>query len=224
MLVTERLPKETAREYALRILKENIINLELAPGSMVSENELSAELGISRTPVREALIDLSKAQIVEIFPQKGSRVSLIDYSLVEEARFLRLVLETAIVELACSIADELNFTPIMEIIKLQKFYVENASPTKLLEYDNKFHEELFRLCNKSQTYLLIDSMTTHFDRVRSMSLITIKDIKIVEDHIAIIKAIQEKDVEAAKAVMTKHLSRYKIDKDVLRQKYPQYFK
>ncbi|MBP0981483.1 MAG: GntR family transcriptional regulator, partial [Oscillospiraceae bacterium] len=62
MKILERLPRETGRDYALRVLKENIINLELAPGSLVSENELSAMLGLSRTPVREALIELSKVK------------------------------------------------------------------------------------------------------------------------------------------------------------------
>ena len=69
MHLLERLPRETGREYALRVLKENIINLGLAPGSQISESELSSEMGLSRTPVREALIELSKVKIVEIYPQ-----------------------------------------------------------------------------------------------------------------------------------------------------------
>ena len=85
MRLTERYSKETGREYALRMLKDNIIHLDLIPGSMLSENELSSEMHLSRTPVREALIELSKVKIVEIYPQKGSAVALIDYNLVEEA-------------------------------------------------------------------------------------------------------------------------------------------
>ena len=104
MKILERLPRETGRDYALRVLKENIINLELAPGSLVSENELSAMLGLSRTPVREALIELSKVKIVDIYPQKGSAVALIDYDLIEEARFMRNLLESAVVELVCEMA------------------------------------------------------------------------------------------------------------------------
>jgi DNA-binding GntR family transcriptional regulator len=72
MIITERLPKESARDYALRILKHNIIHLELAPGIVVSENELSSQLELSRTPVREALIELSKSGIVEILPQRAA--------------------------------------------------------------------------------------------------------------------------------------------------------
>lgn len=130
MHVTERLPKETAREYALRVLKENIISLELAPGSMVSENELSSELGLSRTPVREALIDLSKTQIVDVLPQRGSRISLIDYNYVEESRFLRSVLESAVVELICESEIPMDLTNLEHNLKLQQFYLENEGLDK----------------------------------------------------------------------------------------------
>ena len=84
MKVTERYPRETGRDYALRIIKDNIIRLELPPGALISENELAAELGLSRTPVREALIELSKVSVIEIQPQKKSVVALIDYDLIED--------------------------------------------------------------------------------------------------------------------------------------------
>lgn len=85
MFKEEQKPNETARDYAFRILRENIVSLKLKPGAAVSEKELADELGISRTPVREALIELSKMRVVEIFPQKKSKIALIDLELVEEA-------------------------------------------------------------------------------------------------------------------------------------------
>ncbi|MBN1892646.1 MAG: GntR family transcriptional regulator [Clostridiales bacterium] len=224
MHVTERLPKETAREYALRVLKENIISLELEPGSMVSENELSSELGLSRTPVREALIDLSKTQIVDVLPQRGSRISLIDYNYVEESRFLRSVLESAVVELICESEIPMDLTNLEHNLKLQQFYLENEGMDKLLQLDNEFHKEMFRLANKMQTYDLMDSMTAHFDRVRTMSLSAIRDIKIVGDHAALLQALRDRNVTDAKAVIAKHLSRYKIDEQAIRSEYPSFFK
>jgi DNA-binding GntR family transcriptional regulator len=224
MHVTERLPKETAREYALRVLKDNITSLELAPGSMVSENELSSELGLSRTPVREALIDLSKTQIVDVLPQRGSRISLIDYNFVEESRFLRSVLESAVVELICESEVPMDLTNLEHNLKLQQFYLENEGLDKLLQLDNEFHRELFRLTSKMQTYHLMDSMTAHFDRVRAMSLSAIKDIKIVGDHAALLQALRDRNTTEAKAVIAKHLSRYKIDEQAIRSEYSSFFK
>jgi DNA-binding GntR family transcriptional regulator len=222
--IKARLPKENAREYAMRILKSNIISLELAPGSVISENEMASLLGLSRTPVREALIELGKVNIVEIMPQRGSRVLLIDYNLVEESRFLRLVLESAIIRQVCELKEPQDFSELQENLKLQEFYLENPSPSKLLELDNQFHKELFRLANKMRCYQwMIDGMEIHFDRVRSMSLSAVKDIKIVEDHRAILQAICQRDANQAVAIVTKHFSRYKIDEQVIRAKYPDYF-
>lgn len=224
MYLTERKERETGRDYALRTLKDNIIRLELKPGSMLSENEIASELGLSRTPVREALIELSKSQIVEILPQRGSMVSLIDYSLVEESCFIRMVMEKAIVELACELAQEKDFTVLEENLLLQEFYLNNSSPFKLLELDNAFHMELFKICKKLQSYNMVNSMSLHFDRVRSMSLNTVKDLKLVSDHREIAKAIRERNPELAKQLMEKHLSRYKIDEEVIRKNYPDCFK
>ena len=103
MYITGRYPHESGRDYAMRVIRDNIIRLELEPGAAVSDRELAVDLGLSRTPVREALLDLAKVKIVEIYPQRGSVVAFIDYGLVEEAQFVRSVLETAVVQLVCGL-------------------------------------------------------------------------------------------------------------------------
>lgn len=222
MELLDRKIREPARDYALRVLKHNIVALELAPGGVVSENELANEMSLSRTPVREALQDLSKVQIVEIYPQKGSYIAKIDYNLVEEARFMRMVLELAIAEQACEAATPADLDALEETLKLQHFYLGN--PDKLLELDDDFHKQLFHICHKQRIYGLMENMMIHFDRVRSMSLSTVKDIKIVEDHHAILDAIQARDKDKAREAVSKHLSRYKIDEEVVRRSHPEYFK
>ena len=67
MQISARNPRESGRDFALRVLKDNILQLELAPGSMVSENELAAQMGLSRTPVREALMALAKVRLVDVY-------------------------------------------------------------------------------------------------------------------------------------------------------------
>lgn len=224
MHVTERLEKETARDYALRILKDNIIRIELEPGSMISEKEIATELGLSRTPIREALIELSKSQIVEIFPQRGSRISLIDYDLVEEAYFTRVVMEKAIVELACEKMTERDFVSLEENLMLQEFYVNNTDSFKLLELDNEFHMKLFQICNKRQCYEMVRSMSVHFDRVRSLSLKASRYARRVEEHRAIVNAIKERNPELAKQIIQKHISSYVVDEKGICEKYPHYIK
>ena len=223
MHILDRLPRETGREYALRTIKENIINLELAPGSQISENELSAEMGLSRTPVREALIELSKVKIVEIHPQKRSVVSLIDYDLVEESRFMRHLLECTVVQLDCEMASPEDIKRLQENVQLQNFYLDNFYTEQLLPLDNAFHGILFDIARKSQIFSLMSNISIHFDRVRSMALSSVKNLKIVQDHENIVSAIARRDAAQARDLMEQHLSRYKIDAAAIREKYPQYF-
>lgn len=224
MKLLERFPRETGRDYALRNIKENIINLELAPGSQISENELAAEMGLSRTPVREALIELSRAKVIEIHPQKKSTVPLIDYDLVEESRFMRNLLECAVVELDCEMAAPVDLERLSANIRLQNFYLDSYYANELMTLDNQFHGILFEIAKKNQIFTMMQNINIHFDRVRSMALSTVKNTKIVQDHEDILQAIGRKDPKTARELMEVHLNRYRIDASDIRAAYPQYFK
>ena len=224
MILRERYSRETGREYVLRILKENIVRLELEPGGRISENELASEIGVSRTPIREALIELSKSKIVEIYPQKGSYVSLIDWDLVEEAQFMRLTLEKAVIRLACEGMEEEKLKGLEKNVKLQQFYVENGETDELLEMDNQFHKELFEITNKVHIYKLMSGMILHFDRLRTLRTKTVDNQYVVDDHMAILDAIRMKDPDKGEYAMDRHLTRHVIDEEIVRSKFPQYFK
>ena len=107
---------------------------------------------------------------------------------------------------------------------LQDFYVSNSNTAKILELDNIFHRRLFELCKRGRIYSMMDSITIHYDRLRTLSLETVKDTKIVNDHREILNAIVKKDKAAATDIMRKHLERYKLDEQRIREKYPLYFK
>jgi DNA-binding GntR family transcriptional regulator len=223
MDITKRLLNESAREYALRQIRNNIIALRLKPGSNVSDNELAKELGMSRTPVREALQELQKINLIEVYPQRGSVVSHIDFDIVEETVFLRRVLEKAVVEELCGSITEEKLLELEKNIKLQEFYLDNLTPEKMMELDNEFHKSLFVLCNKERIYDLMEGMLGHFDRIRTLSLYSVKEIKIVADHKAILNAIRMNDKKLAGEFIIKHLCRYKLDQSEIMENYPDYF-
>lgn len=224
MKLSNRLPRESGRDYALRTIKENIVSLELAPGSQISENALAAEMGLSRTPVREALIELSKVEIIEIHPQRKSTVPLIDYDLVEESRFMRNLLECAVVELVCEMAGPMDVERLNANIRLQSFYLDGTYTNELMALDNQFHGMLFEIAKKSRVFELIQNIAIHFDRVRGMALSSVKDLKVVQDHQELVEFIRQRDAKAARELMEVHLNRYKIDAAEIRETYPQYFK
>lgn len=223
MNITMREKKESARDYALRQIRENIITLKLKPGSVISENELAKELGISRTPVREALQELQKSNLVETYPQKGTIVAPIDFNIVEEMVFLRKVLERAVVEELCDSITPEDIITLEKNVELQKLYLDNRFPEKIMELDNEFHRSLFIMCNKQRIYNLMESTQGHFDRIRALSMYSVKDIKIVEEHEKILKAIVASDKELADELIMQHLSRYKLDQKEIMEKYPEYF-
>ena len=200
--------------------------MDLEPGAMVSENELSAQMGLSRTPVREALMDLAKYRVVDVLPQRGSRIALIDYALVEEARFAREVLEVAILDLVCSLATPADIAQLRQNVRLQTLVQEPdmGQAQSMMELDDAFHQMLFRIAQKENTYNMLRSMTIHFDRVRSMALSVVKDSRIIADHQAICEAIAARDAQKAREIVIEHLRRVKVDEESIRRAYPQYIK
>lgn len=224
MRLLRPLPNETMRDFSLRVLKDNIISLDMEPGRMYSEKELSSELGLSRTPMREALLQLSKIKIVEIYPQRGSAVAWIDYDLVDEARFIRESLECAVVRQVSQIATDEQLALLRSNVARQQKLLELNHIEPLLQLDNAFHKLLFVIANKMQSYDFASSMTIHFDRVRSMAITAVKEILFVDEHARILEAIQARDADRAAELMHEHLSRFRVDESVLRQRYPQYFK
>lgn len=223
MKLPDKLPSENARTYALRVLIYNIIHIELVPGSAVSENELSSAMKLSRTPVREALIELSKMGLVEILPQRGSYISKIDYELIEESRFMRLVLENAILKLACEGISEEYLNALKSNLKDMKNCVRETDYQAFLELDNVFHQLIFDSVGRSWTYNIIRSQMIHFDRLRTLSVKTIRNTTTIRDHEDIVYAIERRDTELAEMLMTRHLARHQVEKSELVKQYPEYF-
>ena len=225
MKIDNRRSGETAKEYAYRILKENIITLEMEPGSTLNDMEVSQMIGISRTPVREAIIKLKEESgIIEIFPQRGMRIALIDTEVVQEVRFLRMTLEKAVVELACDMIEKEDFVWLDENLKLQEFYLENNMVQKLLLLDNELHKKFFAICHKELIYNVNQGLYIHYDRVRNMEVKTIRYSKSFEDHKILVQAVKDGNKELAKKTMEEHLDRWLLNEQPSRREYPQFFK
>ncbi len=223
MIITPKFDYENNRDYALRIVRDNIINMEIKPGSLIGEQEIANTLNLSRTPIHEAFLELSKSKIIEIFPQKGCFVSYIEPELINESRFLRKCIESAVLEEACDVASAEDIDELEEIIHLQEFY-NDKNKEKFLELDNEFHKIFYRICNKMQCYYMVSLMSLHFDRVRSLSLHAVKDHKIIEDHKSILDAVKKKDKTAVRAAFMKHMSRFDLEWDIIAEKYGEYVK
>lgn len=225
----DKITGENVRAYAYRTILHNILTLNLQPGTMVSENDLSEKLQISRTPVREALLEMRRMELVESFPQKGSYVTRIDYNLIEDAQFIRAALETAVVRRACQQGIAAAYLErLRENLKRQKEYVPmDETHYVMLDLDNEFHQILFASVQKQRAYDFMQMQMVHFDRLRHLAyqkLKTQKNTRSVDDHENILYAIEKRDAELAEMIMGRHLTRHLAEKEELGKLCPEYFK
>jgi DNA-binding GntR family transcriptional regulator len=217
--------KDSTSRRIYNLLRGEIINLDLAPGLSISEKDISEKFNVSRTPVREAFVRLSQEGLLNIYPQKGSFVSLIDLSSVEEARFMREHLERAVVRLACAEFPKEKMLKLEMNLKFQEMYMESHDYKKIFGADEEFHELIFAGCNKKNIWATISSMESDFQRIRLLRLTSKLRWDIVySQHFDICNAIKNKKPDLAEKIMQEHLTMVNFDKEQLKQDFPEYFK
>lgn len=215
----------TMKDYVYQILKRNIMELRLKPGSPLKKEKISRQLQVSVTPVREAFAKLAEEDLVDILPQNGTFVSHINIDKIIQAQFMRESLELAVIKIAC----EMDFPKdklfkLQTLVKMQEILAEEENLIQLFELDNQFHRLVFDACNKKYVWEVLQQASTHIDRIRVLSLTTSFNRKeIIADHQKIIDAIKDKNLELAERVVKEHTNRIKFDIEELKEKYSDYF-
>lgn len=206
MILYEKHEKESKKEYAYRILKENIMSLELKPGELLSEVELSEKLDLSRTPIREVLMRLKNEHLIEVKPQSGTYVSLIDLDLIEEALFMRFALEEKVIKEAC------EYFPQDKIIELEKnIFAQNiiasmeGGENEFHKLDTSFHETLFLGVKKKTVWESILNISTHYNRMRLLSQKKDSKALVVKQHEEILNTIKNKDKDKVESLINYHM-------------------
>lgn len=216
--------QESMREYVYRLLRINIINLNLVPGSSIAEQEIAKMLNTSRTPVREALLKLEQEHLLDIFPQKGTYISLIDPVYVAESKFVREKLESEIVKLACVCFPKEGLFKLHSCLKMQELRINEKNYTKWFELDEIMHRTIFDGCKKSRTWAVIQQLNSHYDRVRMLNLAYGYDwYQLLKQHEEIVRAIQDKNVSLGERAINIHLNKITVDLGKLQQQFMHYF-
>ena len=217
--------RETAKDYAYRIIRDSIVNFEKKPGETISDMEISRQLGLSRTPVREAIMKLkSESEIIDIYPQRGMRVSLIDMDLVRQARLLRMTLEKEVAMDCCDYVTAEDLTKLEENLALQEFYCQRGMLPELIQKDNEFHHQLFCISRNEMLYRVVHAVSIHYDRVRNLEAADLEHSQnTIADHRAILDAVRAGDRARAGYEIENHLGRYLMNVKGLIEKYPEYF-
>lgn len=206
-----RLPETFDRKMPVAIqvfshLRNLILTLQLQPSQGLSEKELSVRLGVSRTPVREALIRLADEGLVDIYPQRGTFVAPIRIAEVKEARFIREALETAVTKRAVDEISDKYLERLEENLRRQSFAVSRADHDEFMILDEEFHHTLCYSVSLPRAWKVIQTVKGQLDRVRYIGLREPGHIdEMYNQHSEIFYAIKNGDSDAAVEKMRLHL-------------------
>jgi DNA-binding GntR family transcriptional regulator len=219
-----RLANEPARTRAYAALREAIVAMELPPGARLSENELAAQLGVSRTPVREALIRLRDEQLVEIAPQRGTFVTPISVRGVRDAQFVREALECAAVRLAAERATDDDVTELWAMIDAQHRSRDTGDVEAFYLLDEAFHARLSDLSGHPIASTIAQRAKGHLNRVRRLSLPLPNYIEeMIAEHEAVVTPVAAHDADTAENALRHHLQMVLSELPRIRAEHPELF-
>ena len=207
-------------------LRNRILTMKYKPGRGLSTATLAKELNVSRSPIREALMKLSAENFVEMFPKKGSRVSLIDLDQTNDERFLRKSIELYALQNFIINRTNENLKEMKNYIEKQKKSSEEKDYVNLLHYDNLFHQVIFKGIGRLDVWRLVHYSSPNDTRIRLLTyaLVNTSLDSNIENHEDIIHAAEKRDVKLATMIMEMHLTRADADISKITFQLPEIFK
>ncbi len=214
----------TVREQLVEEFREKILSLELLPGAELNPLNIAQSMGISKSPVREALLQLSEENLVEIVPQSGTRVSRINLSQVEEEQFLRISLEKEAAVQFCQRATDDDIRFLENEIQYQSVAGSNMDFARFLKEDDNFHQYFFKAIKMQRMWNVIQSQNGNYQRIRLLSFEEPEIIpSILEEHRQLVEAMKTKNVDRVLDVENMHLGKLRFEIKPLTDKNPDYF-
>jgi len=219
-----KLRRVTAGSAIYERLHSAIVSLQMPPGMPLQEKRIAEEFGVSRTPVREALLRLAEAGLVDIFPQSGTFVSLVPVAAIPEAVVIRKSLEGTTVEAATASATAADIARLDAIIARQRVHAAHNETSLFHEQDEAFHEAIAGIAGYPGIWAILKTVKIQIDRARRLTLPALGRMdSVIEEHVTIRNAIAAHDVRGARAAMMHHLSAVIPDVAELRIMHPDYF-
>ncbi len=205
-------------------LHDDILSLILPPGAMLSENDLAKGFGVSRTPVREALLRLADEGLVEIVPKSGTRVSLIPCAKLNEAMVIRRALEQVAVRKAAEIADGAALDAVSATIERQRAAEAAADMQAFHLADEAFHAAIAGAAGYPGIWVLVRQVKFHVDRFRRLTLPEDGRLsRVIDEHEHVLAALARRDADAAIAAMDFHLDGLELSLPEILARNPDYF-
>lgn len=187
-------------------LEKSIINCDYRDGDALNEIKLSRQFGVSRTPVREALMQLELEGLVKIVPNKGAVVVGVSEKDIDDIYCVRIRIEGLAAQLCAEKAGDDEIEALEKIVDLQEFYLSKGKIELIWQLDGEFHNNIFESSRNRPLRFMLSNFHSYVGRARSRSVQTAgRASRSVAEHREILKAIAAHDGELAERLMTEHI-------------------
>ncbi len=209
--MVEKLQEEVTDKYSLhgRVfnrLREDILTGKYHENEELRENTIANELGVSRTPVREAIKQLELEGLVSVIPNKGAYVTGITEKDIHDIYMIRSYLEGLCARWACEKQTDELIAELTEVVDLTDFYITKGNTEQIFALDNRFHELLYNASDSKRLYQLLSDFHNYVKRVRMLSLSELERAKQSnEEHKAIVEAIKSHNAFEAECLAHEHI-------------------
>ncbi|MDO5623020.1 MAG: GntR family transcriptional regulator [Paracoccus sp. (in: a-proteobacteria)] len=198
--------RRTLTDDVYDALRRQIVTLDLLPGAALVDKDLSEQFGVSRTPLREAILRLVQDGLVIVAPQYATFVAPLNPVAVREAHFLRENLELPVLRQLCGGAS-IDLSGPHQILIEQRLLLNRGTFADFLPLDDRFHQLLFQLAGLDKIWNIIHAKKAQLDRVRHIQAPQDGKIRtLIEEHTAILAAIAAQDSTTAETVLRRHIS------------------
>jgi DNA-binding GntR family transcriptional regulator len=205
-------------------LRAELVSMQRRPGEVVSEAEIALCYGVSRTPVREAILKLSDEGLLEIFPQSGIFVARIPMAALPEAIIIRKALEATTAHLAAERAAPSQILTLHSILERQREANAAGESGAFHAADEVFHATIAEVAGHPGIWTLIQQVKVHVDRYRRLTLPQQGRIaRVIAEHEAILAAIEAHDSAGARITMEIHLESLLGNLSVTQDINPEFF-
>ncbi len=214
----------TTTEEVFLQLRSDIISMQLRPGSKISEVEVAKAFDVSRQPVREAFLRLGALNLLEIRPQRATRVRKISHQDLRNTRFIRVAVEVEVVRCACRLARQEHLAQIKQNLEQQRVAVEDKDAKSLKALDYQFHNLICIAADREHAFKIISENKAHTDRACTLELSDATGMQeVLEGHSDIFAAIRAGDEEQAVEKTRVHLAHLDNTLEMASRNNPDFF-
>jgi DNA-binding GntR family transcriptional regulator len=187
-------------------LQNDILNGLYESGDSLIETKLSEEMGVSRTPIREALRQLELEGLVQSIPNKGVIVKGITEQDIRDIYTIRMLIEGLAARWAAEKATPQELEELKEAVELEEFYTAKNDRNHLIQFDSKFHDIIFRASKSKPLMHTLSTFHHYVQRARGISMMSPgRAAEVLEEHRAILQAIVDRDPFKAEKLTTEHV-------------------